>query len=64
MFQLERLPSFSTICAKNQVLKLNIDKDTVILITQMPLTGDPPQAISTKFTTKYVYTFYTANERY
>ena len=39
----ERRPSqFSTICAENQVLKLNIDKVTVIRVTQMPLSGDPP----------------------
>jgi hypothetical protein len=29
-------------CAKNQVLKLDIDKVTVIRVTQMPLSGDPP----------------------
>ena len=34
---LERRPSrFSTICAKNQVLKLNIDKVTVILRRKSP----------------------------
>ena len=40
---LERRPSrFSTICAKNQVLKLNIDKVTVIRVTLIPLHGNPP----------------------
>jgi hypothetical protein len=39
---LERRPlRFSTICAKNQVLKLNIDKVAVILRRKC-LTSDPP----------------------
>ena len=33
-------------CAKNQVLKSNIDKVTVIRDTQMPLPGDPPCTVS------------------
>ena len=37
-----RVSRFSTICAKNQVLKLYIDKVTVIRITQIPPLGDPP----------------------
>ena len=37
-----RPPRFSTICAKNQVLKLNMDKVTVILDPKFPLTGGPP----------------------
>ena len=38
----ERRPSrFSTICAKNQALKLNIDKVTVIRVTQITLPGYP-----------------------
>jgi hypothetical protein len=40
--QFKASPRFSTICAKNQVLKLNIDKVTLILATQMPLPGRPP----------------------
>jgi hypothetical protein len=39
---LERRTSrFSTVCAKNQVLKLNIDKVTVIRVTQITLPGAP-----------------------
>ena len=33
---------FSTICAKNQVLKLKIDKVTVIRVEQITLSGGPP----------------------
>jgi hypothetical protein len=45
---LERRPSrFSTICVKNHVLKLNIDKVTVILDTQITLTAALPMALST-----------------
>ena len=40
---LERRPlRFSTICAKNQVLKLNIDKVTVILRLNFPFLAHPP----------------------
>jgi hypothetical protein len=33
---------FSTICAKNLVLKLKIDEVTVIRVTKSPLLSDPP----------------------
>ena len=39
-----RPPRFSTICAKNQVLKLNIDKITVILRHKSPFLVTPPVA--------------------
>ena len=37
-----RPPQFSTICAKNQVLKINIDKVTVILRRKSPFLVNPP----------------------
>jgi hypothetical protein len=37
-----RVSRFSTICAKNQVLKLKIYKVTVIRVTQITIIGDPP----------------------
>jgi hypothetical protein len=37
-----RVSRFSTICAKNQVLKINIDKVTVIRATQITLSGVTP----------------------
>ena len=61
---LERRASrFPTICAKNQLLKLNINKVTAIRVTQITPLGAPPLYVSciartsmclpTKFITKF-----------
>jgi hypothetical protein len=53
--RLERRPlRFSTICAKNQELNLNIDKVTVILRLNSPLGRPSPVPRGTKFS-KYIF---------
>ena len=53
---LERRPSrFSTICAKNQVLKINIDKVTEIIDPKFPLPGASP---CTNYYAKFSSTWY------
>ena len=50
-----RVPRFSTICAKNQVLKLKIDKVIVIRVhSNPPFWRTPPVIVPNKFST-YMY---------